>query len=327
MLSNQQLVGYNPSQGGAYLSTDPSAGQVIDRSNPGAGTAGNGQPTSSPQVGNGAPMSNLSGVVAAPPPATQDPNATWWQGNGPQAAQQAYNTSAAQLANNPPIPGAQQGGSSAGGFPNFTSGMTPDQVRAAVTQYYAAKGVTPLPTSIDYWVQKYQEFGNSDPSYFTTRLGQADEFGGGHIEGGASGGASGGSSGGGSSWQQTPISWGGAGGGPGSIDGGGFSGTFTAPTAEQAAATPGYQFTFDQGLKALQNSQFAKGNALGGGAAKALVNYGEGMASTNYQQTYQNAMNEYLNSYNIFRNNQNDSVGRNQFQQTLGEKAATDTAA
>lgn len=69
-------------------------------------------------------------------------------------------------------------------------------------------------------------------------------------------------------------------------------GTFQAPTAEQAAATPGYQFAFDQGLQALQRSQAATG-ITGGGAAKAAQQYGQGLASTNYQQAYGNALQAY----------------------------------
>jgi|SRR5215469_4480518 len=69
-------------------------------------------------------------------------------------------------------------------------------------------------------------------------------------------------------------------------------GTFQAPTAAQAAATPGYQFAFDQGLQALQRSQAATG-ITGGGAAKAAQQYGQGLASTNYQQAYANALNSY----------------------------------
>jgi hypothetical protein len=69
-------------------------------------------------------------------------------------------------------------------------------------------------------------------------------------------------------------------------------GTFQAPTAEQAAATPGYQFAFDQGLQALQRSQAATG-ITGGAAAKAAEQYGQGLASTNYQQAYNNALQSY----------------------------------
>ena len=48
-----------------------------------------------------------------------------------------------------------------------------------VSAYFAARGVTPNPTSVDYWAQKWNEFGANDPTYFNMRLSQADEFGGG----------------------------------------------------------------------------------------------------------------------------------------------------
>lgn len=68
--------------------------------------------------------------------------------------------------------------------------------------------------------------------------------------------------------------------------------TFQAPTAAQAAATPGYQFAYQQGLQALQQSEAATG-ALGGAAAKAAQQYGQGLASTTYQQAYGNALNQF----------------------------------
>lgn len=63
--------------------------------------------------------------------------------------------------------------------PSFTTGMTPDQVRKGVSDYFAYRGVSPLPTSVDYWVGKWGEWGNRDPNYFQQRLSIADEFGGG----------------------------------------------------------------------------------------------------------------------------------------------------
>ena len=67
---------------------------------------------------------------------------------------------------------------------------------------------------------------------------------------------------------------------------------FQAPTAEQAAQMPGYQFAFDQGLQALQRSQAATG-ITGGAAAKAAEQYGQGLASTNYQNAYNQALQAY----------------------------------
>ena len=89
------------------------------------------------------------------------------------------------------------------------------------------------------------------------------------------------------------------------------NGTFTAPTEAQAEATPGYQFTYDQGLQALQRSQAATG-ITGGAAAKAALQYGEGLASTNYQNAYGNALNAYntnsTNSLNTYNTNTNASL-------------------
>lgn len=48
-----------------------------------------------------------------------------------------------------------------------------------VRQYFASRGVTPNPTSPDYWAGKWQEWGSKDPAYFLQRLATADEFGGG----------------------------------------------------------------------------------------------------------------------------------------------------
>jgi hypothetical protein len=54
-----------------------------------------------------------------------------------------------------------------------------------VSQYFKSRGVSDAETP--YWVQKWAEFGATDPAYFNTRLAAADIFGGG---GGAGGGAS-----------------------------------------------------------------------------------------------------------------------------------------
>lgn len=66
----------------------------------------------------------------------------------------------------------------------------------------------------------------------------------------------------------------------------------SSPGATQAAleATPGYQFTKTQGLEATQNGFAAQGLGTSGAAAKGAANYAEGLAST----TYQNQFNNYL---------------------------------
>lgn len=98
--------------------------------------------------------------------------------------------------------------------------------------------------------------------------------------------------------------------------------TFQAPTAEQAAQTPGYQFQLQQGEQALQNSAAAKGGLLTGGTEKALDQYSQGLASTNYQQTYNNALQQYQQSYNEFQQNQANQFNRLASVAGLGQTAA-----
>ncbi len=56
-------------------------------------------------------------------------------------------------------------------LPSFTSGMTPDQVRALSNQYISAGGVPNIDNG-QYWVDKYAQWGNSSPAYEQTRLEQ-----------------------------------------------------------------------------------------------------------------------------------------------------------
>ncbi len=90
----------------------------------------------------------------------------------------------------------------------------------------------------------------------------------------------------------------------------GYGPTFTPPTAQQAAQTPGYQFQLQQGLSALQNSAAARGGLLSSGTAKNLTNYAEGLASTNYNNAYNQALQTYGTNYSVFNNNQNNLYNR-----------------
>ncbi len=86
--------------------------------------------------------------------------------------------------------------------------------------------------------------------------------------------------------------------------------TFQAPTAAQAAQTPGYQFQLQQGTQAMQNSAAAQGGLLSGRTLADLNNYAQGTASTNYQNTFNNALTQYQSAYNTFLNNQNNQYSR-----------------
>ena len=85
---------------------------------------------------------------------------------------------------------------------------------------------------------------------------------------------------------------------------------FVAPTAEEAAQMPGYQFQLQQGEQAIQNSAAARGGLLSGGTAKALDQYSQGLASTDYQQLYNQALTQYQQAYNIFNQNQANIFNR-----------------
>jgi hypothetical protein len=80
-------------------------------------------------------------------------------------------------------------------------------------------------------------------------------------------------------------------------------GSFSAPTAAQAAAMPGYQFQLQQGEQAVQNSAAAQGGLVGGNALTGIENYAQGLASTNYQNAFNNALQGYSTNLNTFQQN------------------------
>jgi hypothetical protein len=97
---------------------------------------------------------------------------------------------------------------------------------------------------------------------------------------------------------------------------------FQAPTAAQAAQTPGYQFQLQQGENAMQNSAAAQGGLLSGGTLAGLNNYAQGVASTNYQNTFNNALSQYQSAYQTFLNNQQSTYGMLSGQAGQGLQAA-----
>jgi hypothetical protein len=73
---------------------------------------------------------------------------------------------------------------------------------------------------------------------------------------------------------------------------------FHAPTAAEAEATPGYQFQLQQGLQGVEQQLGATGGGATGGALKALTQYGQGVASTYYQNAFNNALQGYNTNLN-----------------------------
>jgi hypothetical protein len=69
------------------------------------------------------------------------------------------------------------------------------------------------------------------------------------------------------------------------------NGSLSAPfDPSKLAQTPGYQFELQQGEQALLDQRSATGGVGGGNTLKALMGYGEGLASENYQQQFNNYM-------------------------------------
>lgn len=90
----------------------------------------------------------------------------------------------------------------------------------------------------------------------------------------------------------------------------GWDKPFNAPSIEEIRNSPGYQFALQEGVKALDTSAAARGTVLGGGQKKDILQYATGLLDQTAQTKYQNALGEYMNQYQIFRNNGNDIFNR-----------------
>lgn len=78
-------------------------------------------------------------------------------------------------------------------------------------------------------------------------------------------------------------------------------GSLTQPFNNAALAqtiNPSYQFQLQQGMQSLQSSAAARGGLLTGQGAKDIANYSQGLASTNYQNAFQNYVTQQTNQYN-----------------------------
>lgn len=80
---------------------------------------------------------------------------------------------------------------------------------------------------------------------------------------------------------------------------------FSAPTAAEAQATPGYQFTLDQGLKAVQNSASARGLGTSGAAMKGAASYATGLADSTYNDVFNRALQTFNTNYGAAANRVN----------------------
>lgn len=101
-------------------------------------------------------------------------------------------------------------------------------------------------------------------------------------------------------------------------------GDFTAPDPAAVANDPYYQFRLSQGLKQQQRGAAAKGTLLSGGFQKALMGYGQGLASEEGQNIYNRALSTY--GANRDTNAQNFGQQMGAFQGNLGAFNANSAA-
>lgn len=101
-----------------------------------------------------------------------------------------------------------------------------------------------------------------------------------------------------------------------------FSGTFTAPTEAEARATPGYQFTADQGSKAILNAQTASGGAFTGGTAKSLDAFNTGLADSTYNDSFNRALQTFGTQFNTYNTNQSNLFNKLASVSGLGQTSA-----
>lgn len=93
----------------------------------------------------------------------------------------------------------------------------------------------------------------------------------------------------------------------------GLSATFN-PSGADLENTPGYKFTLDQGLKAVQNGATAKGLGVSGAAMKGATDYATGLADKTY-----------LDQFNVDQTNKNNAFNKLLQVTGVGANAANQT--
>ena len=99
------------------------------------------------------------------------------------------------------------------------------------------------------------------------------------------------------------------------------------PTQAQIEATPGYQFTRDQGLKAVQNSASAKGLGVSGAAMKAAADYSTGLANNTWKDLFNTALTTYNTGFNVDQANKTNAFNKLLGLVGAGQSSAAQTGA
>lgn len=94
------------------------------------------------------------------------------------------------------------------------------------------------------------------------------------------------------------------------------------PTQAALEATPGYQFTRDQGLKSVQNSAAARGLGVSGAALKGAARFATGLADQTLNTQANIFGNNVARTQGIFQSNLNNYLNPLMYLSNLGENAA-----
>lgn len=71
-------------------------------------------------------------------------------------------------------------------------------------------------------------------------------------------------------------------------------------TMDDFRADPGYQFRMQEGMKAIQRVQGARGSVVGGGQAQGLMQFNQGLASDEFGRARDRAADDYTMAFNRF---------------------------
>jgi len=87
--------------------------------------------------------------------------------------------------------------------------------------------------------------------------------------------------------------------------------------------TPGYEWNYAQGMRAVNNSAASRGLGLSGAQLKGAETFASGLADNTYQNQYNNALTQYQTNYNAAANNVNRLLSL----LGIGQSSATQTGA
>jgi hypothetical protein len=99
-------------------------------------------------------------------------------------------------------------------------------------------------------------------------------------------------------------------------------------TEQQLEQTPGYQFTRDQGLKAVQSARAARGLGVSGAALKGAATFATGLADSTYSNRFNEAQQRFADILNLntgYQQNVTNAAARMNQLSSTGESAAAQT--